>query len=649
MINTERVALCSDGLSYPPSEQAQSSRSSRTPTAPDVPELAASQSEATLERRSSNFLTNIYNNWCSKPQKERENSSDADGAHELEEQCRALREQVEALKTSEEKARVEIERLKAEKQTTERARLMGKCTEKTSSLEREDAEIQNLKQRHNDAVKKFEARVNALTHEREDYDSELRETQDKCRALEEQVRMFQTSGQPQDDIRADHAELTRKVWEQSRLIDEANTHIHSLMQKHQYTVTDYESRIDKLLLDGGSDSPELREAQARSRALQEKVQRLKASEKQAQDEIQRLKEDHARLMDSLTEKSEYIDGVDGYIQNLLEEHRDLVTKYNDLLVERGKHRSQLKQLRTQADARASTKLKADIISLDPFDNKLDQVSEAAVKSGVESLNDSIDNFTMALVDEAEEFAKQNSHSVIPSAVAVHEITKPLHLALAEHSRTEEKRGFLLDANLHHGLVSELDTLFFSGDVVSRALDLGGVLALALPELTKREPWTVAQRWRALTAAAIGTGVLQSSATIWTESITNVSEAIISLLAFAYRQPLGTFEPLLPSVQNRLETLYNEANEISIVARRDILSSRMTVVVAPTGAQGVEDYLPYNTDSVTSVWPDMGPSDGDGIIGLYKFGLDKTGEDGRLTCLIKPEVVTTALLREMAKN
>jgi hypothetical protein len=42
--------------------------------------------------------------------------------------------------------------------------------------------------------------------------------------------------------------------------------------------------------------------------------------------------------------------------------------------------------------------------------------------------------------------------------------------------------------------------------------------------------------------------------------------------------LATFEPLLPKIQSRLETLYNEANQLSIIARRDVLSVRMSVVV-----------------------------------------------------------------------
>jgi hypothetical protein len=45
---------------------------------------------------------------------------------------------------------------------------------------------------------------------------------------------------------------------------------------------------------------------------------------------------------------------------------------------------------------------------------------------------------------------------------------------------------------------------------------------------------------------------------------------------------------------------------------------------------------------------MGAVAGDEIIGLYKFGLQRETEQGQISLVIKPEVATTALLREMKK-
>ncbi|KAF7328905.1 hypothetical protein MVEN_02520200 [Mycena venus] len=397
----------------------------------------------------------------------------------------------------------------------------------------------------------------------------------------------------------------------------------------------------------------LQKAEEKSRALEEQVQTLQASEQRAQEEIQRLKEMHSK-------QSEYVDRANQKIHSLMEKHSEAVKNYEArvaaLVVERGNYSSQLKQqLRNPVDSRAPatgpSKGAADDSASDPFDNKLDQVSEAAVKSGVESLNDSVDNFAMAVLDEAEDLANQNSHSSVPSPVheQQHEMKPKLLMAtLAEHCQTEEKRGFLLDASLHHGLVVELDRLFFSGEAVPRGIDIRNIFGVFLRELTKREPWTVVQRWRALTAGTAG-NLVHSSTKMWKTSIIEYSQSIVALFAWAYRQPLQTFEPLLPKIQTRLQTLYTEASQLSVMARRDVLCVRMAVTVAPIGPKGVEDYLSYNNDAVTSVWPDMKVVEGDEVIALYKFGLKKSNEKGQMARLIKPEVVTTALLREVAKS
>ncbi|KAJ6558126.1 hypothetical protein B0H19DRAFT_1261675 [Mycena capillaripes] len=396
---------------------------------------------------------------------------------------------------------------------------------------------------------------------------------------------------------------------------------------------------------------ELHFAREELRKAQEECKTLRDAERQAQNEIQRLMAERQRaqteradLMSLCSKRSTYIDDRNAQIVSLREEAKKYQKRIEVLVGEKGSLNSQLKQqlrLGAPSDGRART---GDGISLDPFDNKVDQVSEAAVKGAVESLNDSLDNFTMALLDEAEELAKRHSHSSRPSAAQEHEKGAKLLPALAEYSHDENKRGFLLDAIVHHGLVVELDMLFLSGEVVSRVLE-SPLLDYALGEMTKHEPWTVVQRWRALTAAATKDR-MDASTEVQTESI-------ITLLAWVYRQPLETFEPLIPKIQSQLASLYDEARHLALVARRDVLSVRMLVVVGPTEPRvdpnAVEKYLPYNPDAVTSVYPEMKVAAGDEVIGLYKFGLKRLTEKGQVSHLIKPEVTTTALLREMAKT
>lgn len=246
---------------------------------------------------------------------------------------------------------------------------------------------------------------------------------------------------------------------------------------------------------------ELRKAQDKCKELEEQVYALHAAQakcreleesaQRAQDDFQRFVAERqtelADLMRKNSEQANYIASADGEIHSLRQKHEDTLKHYEarveNLAREKGSYRSQLKQLRASTDSCPPPK--TGPISLDPFDNKLDQVSEAMIKSSVESLNDSVDTFTMTLVDEAEEVAKQNSYSSLPCAFQEADGNNRLMVALQEHSHVEESRGFLLDATLHSSLVSELDNLFFSGGVVSRAVDSHGLFALALRELTMR--------------------------------------------------------------------------------------------------------------------------------------------------------------------
>ncbi|KAJ7764839.1 hypothetical protein B0H16DRAFT_430117 [Mycena metata] len=406
---------------------------------------------------------------------------------------------------------------------------------------------------------------------------------------------------------------------------------------------------------------ECRAAQDECRGLKDRIEALKARDETLQITVHRLQTDaevsqteRAELMQSANRHSEYSKDARNTIEVLTEDNAALsqkVEKYKtraeQLAVERGDLKSQLKQMRNMAESRPN--LKRDDISLDPFDNQVDQVSEAAVKSGVESLNDSLDTFTMALLDEAESLASRYSGSRLPAADKRYQpnnLTKLLP-ALTQYADVEEKRGFLLDASLHHVVLSELDQLFFAGDPLSPTADEGFTGAL-LHELTKREPWTVAQRWRALTATS-GARVLSTKQEA---PIQRCANSIVMMLAWVYRQPPETFQSLFSKIGAQVGSLFDDAGKLSILVRRDVLSVRMSVVVAAARSNG---FLPYNPDRVGSVWPDMGAEvgdeakAGDEVVTLYKFGLKKQTEHGHISYLLKPEVTTGAFLRELARS
>ncbi|KAJ7280221.1 hypothetical protein C8J57DRAFT_1174932 [Mycena rebaudengoi] len=330
-------------------------------------------------------------------------------------------------------------------------------------------------------------------------------------------------------------------------------------------------------------------------------------------------------------------------QELTEAAKACEGRIHALTLETANLKSQLKQARTSSGSHSA--ITNSTMSLDPFDNKLDQVSEASLKGGVEGINDSLDNLVLVLLDKAEELAKQSAHGSQPLAPQTHDGTSELLEALAAYGQDEDKRGFLLDVLLHQAVIKHLTTLFFSGEVVARVLDSKGIHDMYLMELAKREPWTVVQRWRALTATG-ASNLFVGSQNGWKKSRADLFLSIVTLLSRAHRQPLKTFEPLMAKLHTSLDSIYDEAYRLSITARRDILSARMSIITIP---QSGKNSLTFNPDLMGSVWPDMGPAPNDAVIAPYKFGLKKETELGEVIYLIKPEVATTALLREMKKE
>ncbi|KAJ7736713.1 hypothetical protein DFH07DRAFT_722836, partial [Mycena maculata] len=280
----------------------------------------------------------------------------------------------------------------------------------------------------------------------------------------------------------------------------------------------------------------------------------------------------------------------------------------------------------------------DESAIDVFDHRLDQVSEAHIKSGVESLNDSVDNLVTILLETGDQLVEKHSDLVRHPPKMNPRDDNTLLLSLAQQPLTSENQGLLLDAMLHHQVHKELYELFFPGDVASHCADPQGWFGAVFEELTRRERWTVVQRWHAITATSLLT---LFNETHFTASIPTLTKSIIALLAWAHGLSHAEFEPMSDMIHSGLLALYKEANNLAILARRDILSVHMTIdsMTVPV----------FNPQYANAMWPEMGARAGDDVVAQYRFGLLKLREDGEISCMVKPEVVTTALIRETSKN
>jgi hypothetical protein len=150
--------------------------------------------------------------------------------------------------------------------------------------------------------------------------------------------------------------------------------------------------------------------------------------------------------------------------------RKFEVRIHNLLQEKGDAN---KRLRAVMAKEATTPAPAKL-SLDVFDNTLDQVSEAHVKTSghpsVDGLNDSLDNLVNIAIEQAAE-AAANYNGDRPLVDKVEPDLHPAVLAaLAVTDLTEDNRGLLLDASLHHIILSQLHSFLFRGQVVPIAVE-----------------------------------------------------------------------------------------------------------------------------------------------------------------------------------
>jgi hypothetical protein len=223
----------------------------------------------------------------------------------------------------------------------------------------------------------------------------------------------------------------------------------------------------------------LYESRERGDALQRQLSKALTGEEMARKEMQKAlselessrivtqrlessrgvsQEEHTRLMTQLMRAGEHMAELETRIQSLTQEKEEAITEARGL---------------RKAMAKAPT---PDKISLDVFDNTLDQVSEAHVKcngrTSLDGLNDSLHNLVDTVLEDAAKIAVAYIGDRTPVDARSYHNSDHLHqtmlAALAVAGLKEEHRGLLLDASLHHIVVGQLHSLFFRGEVFAFA-------------------------------------------------------------------------------------------------------------------------------------------------------------------------------------
>ncbi|KAL0948381.1 hypothetical protein HGRIS_010963 [Hohenbuehelia grisea] len=304
-------------------------------------------------------------------------------------------------------------------------------------------------------------------------------------------------------------------------------------------------------------------------------------------------------------------------------------------------RQQVADLRERKDEAESA---ADILTLDPFFTRVDQISEAAVISNgnpsLASINAAVDDLVSDLLDTASEFESLQGHM---ATFQPHFFNQYLLDTLRQPQLKDDARGYLTDAILHDMLSGLLWNTFFADPAVycARINNLHSNLSALHAEIAKDVPWSVSQRWRAITLANASKSC-SPQACIHTSPITDV---IIDFVAWAHSTPTEQFDRV--GLNKSLTNIFWDAHQLSLIIKRDFLSSQVTVARArrvPTN----DKFLSFHPHHSACVWSSMGVRVGDDVVGTYKLGLDLTDEKGAIKYLVKPEVITSALMRTILK-
>jgi predicted nucleic acid-binding Zn-ribbon protein len=252
----------------------------------------------------------------------------------------------------------------------------------------------------------------------------------------------------------------------------------------------------------------LEQAQNETEALKKRILKLEegeqkarrqlpiseASEKQARnraEELEATKKSLQNYKQELKESQEELSKLKSVCERLHSKNKELshTTSKNeerigDLIKEKGALNAQLKSLRNER------KTKSTEPSIDVFSHRLDQVSEARIKSGVDSLNDTLDNLVMEIIEKGDQLVQKHADLVRRFPEEGHDHDNPLLRSLGQNNLTPENRGLLLDVKLHDQLHAELYEMFFSQDVASNRADSDGFFQIVFDELTKRGafPW-----------------------------------------------------------------------------------------------------------------------------------------------------------------
>ncbi|KAF7293260.1 hypothetical protein HMN09_01204400 [Mycena chlorophos] len=295
------------------------------------------------------------------------------------------------------------------------------------------------------------------------------------------------------------------------------------------------------------------------------------------------------------------------------------------------------------------------LDVEIFYNTADRESERKLMGRVQILNSSIDDFTMEVIEKARKIVSLRSLDAGDPRVKLREsndgfprLTNEMHRVLLEKKGKPKEQALLLEYILHAEVVRALDELLFSGMLVPPSLAAGDSKSLnqVYSQLLAQESsWPVVQRWRSMTVACIFEPIVDPQSPLNQERHQTLVEQriqeISELFAVAFGAPSSAFASSLAQSGARLGRIYDEAIDVALASRRDMISGHANLVSYDPMLAGRA--LRFDSNTMCSPWGAKA-TEGEFVVGPYRFGLAKTTADGSMRWMIKATVMTQSVLK-----
>jgi hypothetical protein len=129
-----------------------------------------------------------------------------------------------------------------------------------------------------------------------------------------------------------------------------------------------------------------------------------------------------------------------------------------------------------------------------------------------------------------------------------------------------------------------------------------------------------------------------SAENFVADVQETSVTLVALVVLGLERAPSALPNLQKTISDGLGRLYAEALALATSVRRDYLSARLQVVMAPNNMTTIDTRVEVQ-------WADSSQDyKADKSIGTYSFGLVKMAEGGHRTILLRPKVVADSLVR-----